>query len=272
MFFILGVNKVAISIQQDYTFNEVYTVLDNNTNSIIRLSSERLLEISKKLNKKIANADIKNDLIKLHSWVKPTINSRKSLSLFDFAVIAKVDNNKYKVVDKDNKITYTNCNGIFELMLVSQTCNCRIVNNRGKQAIKFTDTINSTPKEEFKEQIDSLYRAHKAKLKLLSSEDIDFEYIIEGNRVIMTKYTGKEKEITVPDFVTHIASNCFYPDRRLRMETVMIGNGVKGIGINAFPYGKIKSHKDNDTLEYYILSGYNSTKFSVPDNVLKIYE
>lgn len=72
--------------------------------------------------------------------------------------------------------------------------------------------------------------------------DNSFEYVVDGENVILFKYTGKSKKVIVPNFITEIGNGAFFTyNNNTNFEySIELREGLKRIGTYAFARLKIE--------------------------------
>lgn len=78
--------------------------------------------------------------------------------------------------------------------------------------------------------IEERYKRYIAKSKLLG-KNMEFEYAIKQEDVILTKYKGTSKDVVIPPFITVIGVDAF---KNTGIENVEFNDGLRLIELNAF--------------------------------------
>lgn len=224
-----------------------YMLMDTLSESYMQVTPNKLKHIISNFNTQVVNANIHNDNIELHEWVKDIILMTSEISgkgfinsvnygenlpreRCSFTLLAS-EGNTYKVTRYNGDIAKLPLHKLETLVGQGEVANCSIVNNKGKSEITGIDTYEIIADEKFEESIALKYKAFKAKAMVLGYGSISFDYEIENHQVKLKRYTGLSKNIILPSFITAIKANAF---RETTMETVNLNEGLKVIGNRAF--------------------------------------
>lgn len=117
---------------------------------------------------------------------------------------------------------------------------------------------------EFEVKIKKEYDMFTTKCSLIGI-DIQFEYRVDGEDVILTNYTGTSQKVIIPKFITIIGKNAFsvfwtkrYKNKHIR--SIKLNNGLKKISEGAFSFCKAKELIVPTTVEIIEKGAfYNST-------------
>ena len=99
---------------------------------------------------------------------------------------------------------------------------------------------------EFEKNIGVKYEKFDAKTILLYHESMTFDYEIEGNEVRLKKYTGSNKDVVLPPFVTAIMYRAFWGKG---IKTIRLNEGLRAIGEEAFLSNRLESVEIPSTVE-----------------------
>ena len=87
---------------------------------------------------------------------------------------------------------------------------------------------------EFKDEVSRKYNEYIAKSELIG-KDNRFEYVVDGEDVILTDYRGNEDEFVIPNFVTYLGNNSLTSlTNNHKLQEVILSKNLKCIGAGVF--------------------------------------
>ena len=218
-----------ISLRKQHTDEEItYKVFDTYSGSVISLKTKSLRRILEHTKSQAANAQIDNDIIKIKDWENSTYTNESQFIGNDFATrksgpkYVRVANgcNINRVIDSYGRI-YNMGNTDFNNAVDQEN----VINT------EITDIYKIYRDKEFEDEIGIKYNNFIAKAMLLGFRDITFQYEIENKEVRLKSYTGKNKDIIIPPFITAIKAEAF---KGKNIKSVILSHGLKAIGPKAF--------------------------------------
>ena len=221
-----------------------YRGFDTYSESSMLLAPERLKAIILHTDIKVVNAKVENNELVLNNWVNEIHTESTELTVIDnkvvdlhhganFVLLAK-RSGKYKLVGFRGNVYTFEC--IEDTVRAREVANCRLIRDRGLIRVESADAYELQNDAEFEETIEKKYKGFLAKTMLLGHQGITFDFKIENHDVKLTEYTGSNKHVILPPFITSIMKEAF---RRKGIETIKFSEGLKSIGAKAFVHGNI---------------------------------
>lgn len=236
---------------------EAYYIVDVITETSLRLYDEDVVKAVNEGLLDIKNADIVDNKVCLHSWVR-------KLSLDNIIVIAKVGIDSYKILDNRGKVSIIDSDDLNEYIKQNE-----VVNISNGDLI---DTYDITVDSEFKKKIASEYKAYSNKSTTLGLSG-SFDYTIEGRNVILTRYMGMSKEVVIPNFVTHIKQYAFamlgIGARVDKVTSIKLSNRLEGIGNNAFSGNDLSKVEIPKSVKFISATAFNANRQMMLNGRLK---
>ena len=227
-----------------------YSGFETCSNSSIILDPTMLKEIILSTKIKVANAKIKNNNIVITDWVNAinveTIEFEGDEVVPKYTgakyVLISRSNNTYKISDNKGYATTVWEAEMRDITETKEVANCSLNGN----SIEATDIYETISDKEFEKLIAYKYDIFKAKAAMLGYKNITFEYEIENHEVKLKMYTGQNKNIIVPPFITTIMKDAFSLEG---IKTIKLSEGLKIIGTKAFSYGELERIEIPSTVE-----------------------
>ena len=179
-----------------------YSLFDTCSNSTMIVEPNILREILLNTSLKVVNANIQNNNIVIEEkWEKDLATfkgtgCKQKFSGVRFVLIAHNEDNTYRVVDFNGDIS-----NIWEEDLQDLIEYNNITNTQNEYQI--------VKDKEFEKSIAVKYNKFIAKTRLLGMGDNTFDYEIENQDVRLVNYTGENKNIILPSFITAIMTGAF---------------------------------------------------------------
>ena len=218
-----------IYLRTRQTADEItYKVFDTYSGSVLLLKAKSLRSILTSDKLQVANARIDNDIIMIKDWENGVYTNESEFAENDFAtkksgpkcVLVATGYNLYKVIDSYGRI-YNMGTTDFNNTVEHEN----VVNTDAKDVYKIYRD------KEFEAKIETKYNNFIAKAMILGFKDITFQYEIENKEVRIKNYTGKNKDIIIPPFITAIKAEAF---KCKNIKSVIFSHGLKAIGPKAF--------------------------------------
>ena len=205
---------------------------------VVKIDELRNILLSDKL--KVINASIQNNDILIENWTNESVvqkyksngDTNVQRSGPKYTVLAKEENN-YRIIE---------WHGILHTLSKQELL--RAIKSKEIANYKKCGLINKD--EEFSKLIDSKYNSFIAKTTMLGYHNITLEYTIENYEVKLNNYTGSNKDIIIPPFITAITDRAF---SYRRINTVVLNDGLKVSGNSAFSFDTIDRIEIPDTVE-----------------------
>ena len=214
---------------REYYDNETtYVMYETNTESFFIADKLLLTKIMVDYKINVINANItEGNGIEIKLWYNK-INCEQANKIIGsvYILICKTDDDKFKLISYQAKVVYWNRERLNEFIIVHKIANWDITDG----SLKYIDTYTLNKDNNFEENINKKYERHVAITNLLG-HNMTFEYIIEGKKVKLEKYTGTSKDVIVPKFITSIMQNAFYD---CAIEKILLEDGLQHIGRLAF--------------------------------------
>ena len=230
---------VICILKRDSENVELYRVFDTCSDSVMLVKPELLKSIIINTSTQVVNASIVDKNIVLKDWVNGIATEEKIFKSKDSGdersgplyVLLATENNICKVIVSDGRITRINKENFKILVENGEVANCSIGELKGVTKIKTEDIYKIQKDAEFEKIIASKYESFIAKTILLGYKNITFNYDIENHEVRLSRYTGLNKEVILPPFITAIMKDAF---RGTGVKAIKLNHGLKVIGETAF--------------------------------------
>ena len=243
----------AICVQEFYDGNVYYRFFETTTESFFSGHRENLKALVNDNGLSISNLRLLNEEVMDKPWYNKTHTVKGDTNTgADYILLCKTSKNEFKLVSFNDKITYVDGRQLKELTNTHKIANCNMLNGM----IKSTDTYNGIRKPQFVQDITRKYELYSAKSGLLGRK-MSFDYIIEGNQVKLKRYTGTDKNVILPSFITSITQRAF---ARCYIETITLNEGLKYIGFNAFEACNLAEITIPETVEFMGLGVFEFNK------------
>ena len=246
----------------------IYKFLDVDTESFFEGNTERLKQLMLKHKMKVKNIKLVVPVQKgPTTWRDITFRAVDMYNAGEYILLCRVSINNFKVVVGYSKIIrYIDYSQLKSLIKDRRVCNCMIQDDK----LETIGTYEVTQNSEFIQQIEAKYERYEAMSAMLGHK-MSFKYFIEGEKVILQKYTGAAKNVIIPKFITTILSKAFYGTE---IESVAMEDGLKSIGSQAFEACNLSSVVIPETVEFMGERVFTSNKrlknkigFSMGDKV-----
>ena len=217
--------------------NEIvnYRVFEDLSQSFMTLDKESLTCILLNTKIQVVNATIQNKDIIVKSWahgicIKRSLFSKDPEYSGPQYVVLEKYNDTHKVINCHNgNMHYWSKEDLATKAKLGQVANCKVMGEEG--ALEIEDTHTPHKDENFEKQIESKYTNFKAKAAMIGNAHMTFDIEIDNKEVIINKYTGSNRNIIIPSFVTVIRKDAF---KYAGIHTVDLNEGLKIIGAGAF--------------------------------------
>ena len=217
---------IVVNMQEISVVGRLFKFFETNTGSFFSGYKDTLKVLIPRHGMHIRNTSLFNTETLTEHWCNPLHCQKDELSTgSDYIIACKVDNT-YKLISYDQRIKYVTNLELVSLIRNNEIANCEFRNGR----IESNGTYTITKDIQFEKDIHEKYKIYEAKLALLG-RNMSFDYVIEGKKVKLKRYTGKDKDVIIPNFITTIMSCAFL---RCDIEAVTLNNGLKYIGREAF--------------------------------------
>lgn len=210
-----------VSTGEYFDKSEMYIILDEDTESSFSVNKEAL----DKLLRQNIIATGYTQLADNRLWYNE-IYSRIRNAGAQFTILGKIES-KFKLAGHREEIIYISDEKLKEYAQEHNITNCEIANNG---EYKFINVYKLSRDIQFEEYIASKYERYAIKSALLGRK-MAFEYIIEGRKVKLKRYTGTAKDVIVPKFITTIMNRAF---EDTGVEQILMEDGLESIGCSAF--------------------------------------
>lgn len=251
-------------LREHYSF-EILKVrlLDLDTNKVVDTSFDKLTELVVNEpakyrdtnfwflgeDKEIRNAylDYIQDILIEVDEENNTYNTVEELGMYtilskysnkDVYILSNAYGNVKEVEDGDLYSIY-NSYGITNVFNGEKSVGCKLTGmaNVVLYNVEHGDT-------EFEQYIKEEYKKFIDKTTLLGL-DVSFQYMIEGEEVILIRYTGNYNNVYIPSFVTIIGQNAFSfywnYDKIIPIKSISLSEGLKEIRELAFTYCRVQN-------------------------------
>ena len=221
----------------------LYRCFDTNTESSFDIAEEKSTNWIVQNKITIENAKVINNKLAITKWFKDIHDTTDKINISPgYIFLCKLANNMFKVVNRDGKVSYLVENEMREYIRKDVMANCKLENNKIVSIGAYSITNNTN----FDESITEKYKIYRAKTTLIGY-DMSFNYNIEGDQVKLHSYTGKSKQVIIPNFITTIKDRAFWSTE---IETITLNNELKNIGDYAFARCNISEIVIPDKVEF----------------------
>ena len=242
MIYILSTTKSANNDELSYG------IFDTYSESTMTIGPNVLWELILSTKIQVVNASIKSGEVILKNWANgiAVINHTKNKTTISgpqYTLLGSRTDNTYKIVDYTGDVHDINEKELIDLANSHRLANCN-------SEIETTDVYKIQKDEEFEKSIKIKYNNFIAKTTLLGLAGIAFKYEIENQEVKLSAYTGSNKDVILPPFITAIMKSAF---RYADIHTIKLNEGLKSIGEKAFApidtFGNLKHIEIPSTVE-----------------------
>lgn len=173
-------------------FCDARQIFDSNTNSLTHITDEKLIDVLKATNETIANADIKEDgTIEEHYDLDDASNE----GYFHIAKLKYKDRTIHKILHYRGDVEYVTDSDLFSV---------DIINNKDGKPVGCVEYDN-TNIGHIENRIESFLK----KARVLGY-NIELEYYVEGDNVILTNYENSQEEFIIPKEITALGGEVGY--------------------------------------------------------------
>ena len=237
----------VVSTGQYFDKSEMCIVFDENTESSFSSNTEALNKlIQENMMAPGYMQSAKNSL-----WYNEVYSRIRDVGA-QFTVLCKVDD-KFKLVGHREKVGYVNTEQLREYVKEHNVTNCEIKTNG---EFRFTGVHELARDTEFEDYINKKYERYVLKSTLMG-RNMAFDYIIEGKRIKLKKYTGTTKNVIVPEFINTIMNRAF---QDTGIEQILIQDGLEYIGCSAFKDCKLSTITIPSTVKFIGKEAFHRNK------------
>ena len=239
-----------------YDENQLYTFFESNTESFFTGSRDdfEVLRVMRKMHLK--NVHLSSDELTDRVWFDHIHCKHDGIEEnTDYILMCKTDEGTFKLASYEEKVSYVNYEQLEQYIKKSKVANCKIENGR----IRSIGTYKILKDEDLIEQTAEKYRTYEAKSIMLGRK-MSFEYSIEGQEVKLIKYTGTDKDVIVPKFITTIMPSAF---KGCGIEAITLESGLKYIGNSAFEGCNLSEITLPETAEFVGAGAFHGNKHLV---------
>ena len=225
----------------------IYHMFDTHTESIFKEVDSGLLNLIDKHGMTVKNIHVKDGVIHMNKWPQPIqiYSKYETDQISDYVLLTKVSEQSFKLVHPKGMVVYHTDKELKDFIGRGVVANCDFVGD-SERTYRSIDTYIENTDPEFTRYIAIEYAKFRAKVSMLGL-DIRFEYVIEGNDVKITAYTGTSKRVIVPNFVTTILGrSLMFQD----ISDLTLNEGLKYIGANSFTNNSLKSVQIPSTVQF----------------------
>ena len=209
---------------------ESYRIFDTCSESVMLAKPYHLIDIILTSAIKVVNASVQNDgIIEIKKWPNSiTTLTRDGLNCkpnneAKFVLIATRKEEMFKVIDYSRNISNIGIERLKGIAKERGIANC-------DSEINTVDTYKIKEDKEFEQYIQSKYKIFTTKAMVAGYSNIGFKYIIENHEVKLQEYTGSNKNVILPSFITSIMREAF---SKSGIEKINLNEGLKVIGVKA---------------------------------------
>ena len=217
---------ISTSREYDSTKEETYELFETGSESFIQGNAERLARFQLLHGININNMHI---IVPQAGSENPWGRLRCENLTLDRAAgytLLCLVNDKFKLVKRNREIEYVSLNQLKKYTGDHKMTNCEIREGQ----LHTVNTYAVTEDAQFKQNIHKQYARYEALSTVLGGR-MSFGYTIEGSEVKLIKYTGTNKNVIVPKFITSILADAFL---NTGIDTITLEPGLKSIGSHAF--------------------------------------
>ena len=239
-----------------------YYLFETNTDSLLHGDTKFVIELVEKYKLKPKNFILKNNQVEPSSWPHAIRSTSEQCGDFraTYILLSRENEQRFKTVNSDGDVFYTNENELKTLIQRSVMANCSLE----KGIYKSIDTYSISNSVNFEKQIASKYEAFRSKA-LLTGIDISFKYKIEENRVNLLDYTGTSKKVIIPSFITIINKQAF---KEKEITELSLNSGLRYIGNEAFRESRIYHVDVPNTVRFIGKLAFHSNNRSVQNRYI----
>lgn len=220
----------------------IYTLFHNESNSVYYGTKSEVQKMIDRTGEYIKNPD----------YIEDKDNYKKMF-------LASIYNNELcKVVMKTGRVRYIEIQKIMKYAQDNKLINCKIIDGK----LTHSDVLLYNMGD-IRQQIADKYKRFIAKSKLIGVDN-SFQYSIEGDNIILEKFTGTSSRVNIPEFITAIGEQAF---KGCDVTKVIIPESVKFIGGRAFADTKIRDIYIPDTVKYIGCGVFADMKFPLRSNI-----
>ena len=221
-----------------------YTGFDTYSDSVMDITPDELKCIILNTNMQVVNAGVQNGEITLKKWanrIRTFIGEELGCGSVGskYVLLATSEDDKYKICDHHGDVEYINKKKLKMLVRSGDIANCNY-------KLGVTDVYNIETNKEFEDGIRSKYEIFIAKTTMLGMQGMTFRYSIENIEVRLTEYTGYNRNVVLPPFITAIEKFAFSNSDVL---TLKLNEGLKAIDLCAFVFKPIAKMEIPKTVE-----------------------
>ena len=189
----------------------IYRLFDTHTESVIDANNELIIKLINEYATEMKNLYVDNQEIRIKKWPNASIDygSREWVNVaLNNILIGKVGKQKFKLLNHNGEIKYTEEDFLKRLIRRGKVANCEYTINGKIEEYKSIDTCNTTTDPYFINYIDQEFKKFRVKANVLGIGSA-FGYTIEGQEVKIINYTEGRTKIIVPNFITTICADAF---------------------------------------------------------------
>lgn len=233
----------VLGIEENFDKSTSNIVFETNTESEFRCNEAFLKQLINARKIIVNNASIVDDKVVLQNWGQERrYNGLRKSTGAGYMVLCTINADRFKLARYDGSVVYVNHEMLSGYMQRKLVYNC-VLQAGSFMLVNTYDAIHSS---ELKEFIDKKYKRYTAMSALLGRK-MTFDYEIEGANVRLLKYTGEAKDVIIPDFVTSINQRAFF---KSGIDSVLLGDGLRGIGAHAFEECNLRSVTIPESVEF----------------------
>ena len=231
-----------------------YRGFDTSTDSQIVVGKSILKCIILGTKIQVVNASIQKGNIVIKDWGNGLTYEENNIQGFkikiDYSgpkyILFARGNNVNKLIDCEGHVSTPWETDLINMVKSGKVANCRIIDTGNGDKLIAEDFYEIQEDKEFEKLIESKYSSFVAKTAMLGYSGITFEYAIENHEVELTRYTGSNKDIILPSFITTIGKTAF---EAIGISTVKLNEGLHIIGEGAFAFNEIERIEIPETVE-----------------------
>ena len=266
MIYVIGTSETLIK----NSIITVYRLFETHTESVFYGEEKFIKKLITKHKLIIKNMTIDNGIIKLKDWVYPFTaeyendHENEKYTVFKYILLGKLNANKFKLVDKNGQIKHVNNKELSNLTEKDRIINCTAITTDGVLTFKSIDTHNINTDPKFEEYIHNKYKAFEGK-SLVVGKNISFDYNVEGEEVRLTRYTGRDKKVILPNFITTINTRAFYSSfvfENTDITEITLNQNLRFIGSSAFFMNELRNVELPQSVEFVGQRAFSSNKMN----------
>lgn len=239
--------------EKDYDGNETYILFETLSESSLMADKDRLKRLQL-----IHGIEIMNMRIIVPEktsktwWDKVRCEAAAVIKDKGYILLCKVNAATYKLVSHDRKVSYIDFNQLEIYMKEDKMANCSM----HAYGLGTMSMYKADENRQLIESVAKQYKRYEAMSSVLGGP-MSFKYIIEGDEVKLVRYTGSNKNVIVPKFVTSILTRAFYDTA---IETVTLEPGLKAIGSQAFDSCNLAEVIIPESVEFIGVWAFNNNR------------